>query len=637
MAWLTDWSKRIKLTIDSTNIDSDLTDFPVAITVVSGTNTESIIMNTVVSGGITDNFNATNGTPPDSALWSVAGVGSAATTNNKMRFSIGGGSSEGINIRTDGIYYACGDFDVQVDWENIGGNPSSYSLYTRLSVHTTDGYQYHNYYNYVSTSSHWQFLSRCYYGSTFNEAAPFVTINPTKLRIKRVGSTWSVYYWNGSSWTTLVAASAYVFSTAPVWFLINASNSSPSYPSATVDFDNFQVTSDWAYYDSSKKIAVTADDGTTQCPVEIQQWDVQDRKAILWTKVPTVSSGTDTNLYLYYDETKDDNDTYVGIVNSSPAQDVWDSNFKAVWHMNQHPSFGTDAIKNSASASNHGTSAGTMTSSDLVDGKIGKAIDFDGTDDYLNCGSDSSLDDISTITIETIFKPATWGDGAAGRIATKAVNNDDGWNTYIWDTEDNFGFQQGWSTTNGVWYTPTNSIILNEWYYSAVQYDRSYSTSDKPIIYLNTVSQTLSTLATPVGSIESDAAQDMVIGSRGGTDREFYGIIDEVRISDIHRSEAWIKATYYSNWDNLITYDSEQLRPIFLFNGYVRVEGTPAERTVCLYRRSTGELIDITTSSGAGGYFEVGSWYNEYHFVVILPELAETYNLLSYDKINPEI
>lgn len=632
-SWLTDWSKRLKLTIDSSKVDNDLADFPVAITIVSGTNTEPVIMNTVVSGGITDNFNAPNGTPPDSALWTAGGTGTTVVTNNKMRFSIPGVAGGSAYITTAGIYYACGDFDVQIDWENIGGNPSTYDLYTRIDAITTDGYQYRNYYNYVSAGSHWQFLSRCYYGSWFNETAPFVTINPTKLRIKRVGSTWSVYYWNGASWTTLVAASAYIFSTAPVYFRIYINNAT-SYPSATVDFDNFQVTSDWAYYDSSKKIAITTDDGLTQCPVEIQSWDVHERKAILWTKAPTITSGTDTNLYLYYDETKDDNDTYVGTVNSSPAQDVWDSNFKAVWHMNQHPSFGTDAIKNSTFTINHGTSAGTMTSIDLVDGKIGKAIDFDGSDDYINCGTDSSLDDITNLTFEATFKADTWGATGYGRVASKSnTSNINGWQVFL-TSVGGFGFIADYATTDAAWYV--TSISLNTWHHVAAQHTRGSPLKADGKMYINGVSKTI-TGTDGVGAVQSDAAEDMLIATRKDLDREFDGIIDEVRVSDVHRSAAWIKATYYSNFDNLIVYGAEQLRPIFLFYGTVLVEGTPAARTVCLYRRSTGALMGATTSSGTDGYFEIGSYYNEYHYVVILPELDEDYNLLGYDRIHPEI
>ena len=50
-----------------------------------------------------------------------------------------------------------------------------------------------------------------------------------------------------------------------------------------------------------KKIAITTSDGTTQCYVEIERWDDANEKAWLWVKVPSVASGAETDLYLYYD------------------------------------------------------------------------------------------------------------------------------------------------------------------------------------------------------------------------------------------------------------------------------------------------------------------------------------------------
>ena len=59
------------------------------------------------------------------------------------------------------------------------------------------------------------------------------------------------------------------------------------------------------------------------------------------------------------------------------------------------------------------------------------------------------------------------------------------------------------------------------------------------------------------GSIQNQSTS-IQIGCRAVDDnsRYFNGIIDEVRISTISRSNSWIKATYYSNSDNLIEYSS---------------------------------------------------------------------------------
>jgi len=85
--------------------------------------------------------------------------------------------------------------------------------------------------------------------------------------------------------------------------------------------------------DNRKKIAVTKDDGITQCYVEIERWDHALEKAWLHVKVPSISSSVDTDLYLYYDSTHADNTTYVGDTGS--RTEVWNSDYKAVWHLNE--------------------------------------------------------------------------------------------------------------------------------------------------------------------------------------------------------------------------------------------------------------------------------------------------------------
>jgi hypothetical protein len=47
--------------------------------------------------------------------------------------------------------------------------------------------------------------------------------------------------------------------------------------------------------------------------------------------------------------------------------------------------------------------------------------------------------------------------------------------------------------------------------------------------------------------------------------------------------------------------------------------------------------MDSTTSNSSTGYFELTSYYNDYHFIVILPLLTETYDLIAHDKIDPGV
>ena len=63
-------------------------------------------------------------------------------------------------------------------------------------------------------------------------------------------------------------------------------------------------------------------------------------------------------------------------------------------------------VKDYSKYSNDGTNYGAT----LIDpGFIGRALDFDGVDDYVNCGNDASLNITDAITIEMWVKPAVSG------------------------------------------------------------------------------------------------------------------------------------------------------------------------------------------------------------------------------------
>ena len=146
-----------------------------------------------------------------------------------------------------------------------------------------------------------------------------------------------------------------------------------------------------------KQIAITTSNGTTQCYVEIERWDTANEQAWLWVKVPDISSTIDTEFYLYFDRDTVDNTDYVGDINTIQTEKVWDSNFLVVYHFEQAPNV---TIYDSTSNNMDLGSYGSMSSSDLVDGIIGKAIHFDGYDDR--------LDSLKQITFED-FTFEAWG------------------------------------------------------------------------------------------------------------------------------------------------------------------------------------------------------------------------------------
>jgi len=144
--------------------------------------------------------------------------------------------------------------------------------------------------------------------------------------------------------------------------------------------------------------------GEVEVPVEIEAWDDENEEAFLWAKIPSIVSGTETEIYLHYDLERDDN-PYIGDTIDLVTQNVWDENFVGVWHMAQSP-IGTDSVLDSTINKYHGTPGGSMTSYDLVTSGTGKAINFDGSDDYILTGL--PLSEIAsgpvTITLDIITK-----------------------------------------------------------------------------------------------------------------------------------------------------------------------------------------------------------------------------------------
>lgn len=82
------------------------------------------------------------------------------------------------------------------------------------------------------------------------------------------------------------------------------------------------------------KIAVTDASGS-ELSVEVVRWDTV---GLLYVRVPIISQGVDTALYLYYDPDHADNTNYVGFTTDVAAEHVWESNFLAAWNGAKNPS-----------------------------------------------------------------------------------------------------------------------------------------------------------------------------------------------------------------------------------------------------------------------------------------------------------
>src|SRR3989304_9208122 len=107
----------------------------------------------------------------------------------------------------------------------------------------------------------------------------------------------------------------------------------------------------------------------TKLDHEIETCDDANNWAEFWVEVPTVDFDADTIIFMYYDN--------AGASDQQATQATWNSNYGAVWHLNN--TF-IDSTSSPISCTNSGTSA-------ITDEYIGDSRSWDGVDDYINCGS----------------------------------------------------------------------------------------------------------------------------------------------------------------------------------------------------------------------------------------------------------
>lgn len=192
----------------------------------------------------------------------------------------------------------------------------------------------------------------------------------------------------------------------------------------------------------------------------------------------------------------------------------------------------------------------TGTNITFVDGKYGKALDFNGIDTKVEINN-SSLHNIFTGggTVSAIFNPKSDGEGDAGRIVSTGASS----NGWILRTNQQSGdfvkiqFVMNFSTTDGNWETLAD-IPINEITHVALKYDDGDVTNN-PVLYINGIPRTvgnglLTETATPVGTRNSDATNPFWIGNNSPINATFDGWIDDVRVYGALKTNAEIKALF---------------------------------------------------------------------------------------------
>lgn len=346
---------------------------------------------------------------------------------------------------------------------------------------------------------------------------------------------------------------------------------------------------------------------------QIEHYDPTTGELVAWVKVPTLYANSATNLKMYYGNSDLANDR-----TDPSSEDVFNSIYEGVWHMDDDPE---SADLNDATGDNNAKMYGGMKSKDLIDGKIGKAIDFDGKDDYFAIDQKkySKKGEIETMTV-------------SGWLNTTYNNNNwqKNWSILDFDRSEYFnlfihGDGRAAFCTRGSGIVKANTTGIDDfyagnkgqlndgnWHHIVGVYDGT-----NKYLYIDGVlaaaknnahqGAKLGTGRTRYGFIGDGSEATTVNGKRNNM--YYDGQLDEIRLSNVVVSADWI-ATEFENQNSPATFStvvfSSVALPVELSSFNVKKVDEGAEITWVTESEINNDYFTIEKSSDGVDYSVLG-------------------------------
>lgn len=280
---------------------------------------------------------------------------------------------------------------------------------------------------------------------------------------------------------------------------------------------------------------VDPSDSSTVLSEQVEQWN-ESGDSYVWVKVPQIDAASSSDyIWLYY-----------GNASASDGQDaanVWDSNFKGVYHSSE--SSGSTIFDSTGNANNgtkNASSPPTPSTGQIAGGQTYAA----------NGNSNVSIPDSSSLDLTT-FTISAWV------LANGSLTNNDGWKTiFCKDNPTNYCMQTNPSSQLEVNYSiggswvdaaASTTVAQNTWYFVTGTYDGATLR-----LYVNGASS--AAIATTTTPPTNNSA--LVLGRSVSSVEYWPGNIDEARVSIGARSADWVKADYLSQSDTMLTYGNQE-------------------------------------------------------------------------------
>ena len=180
-----------------------------------------------------------------------------------------------------------------------------------------------------------------------------------------------------------------------------------------------------------------------------------------------------------------------------------------------------------------------MEAGDWITGKKGKALDFDGSDEYVSVANGAGLNPTTAYTASTWVKFDSFAN-QYGILLMKAITGGYHYRIYRDTTNLYFDVAAGAAGVSGL------TLETGRWYHIVMVYDGSQGTDATRLkVYLDGAAQTLSFSGSPPSSITA-ATNPVYLASNVGASLFHDGQMDEVRIYDRALSATEVAAMYGS-------------------------------------------------------------------------------------------
>ena len=277
-------------------------------------------------------------------------------------------------------------------------------------------------------------------------------------------------------------------------------------------------------------------------PYWIESYDQASEKGRIWVKVYSIPASDTTTIIMHYG-----NSNAESASSGTSTFELYDvSGIVGFWHMDEDSWSGASGEVKDETGVNDGTAQGGAST---TDGKFNRAGSFDGTDDYVDCGNDGSLDITNAVTIEGWVYSDLSGDdnnnhiivgktdhGLTNKIQYHLIHlfaagaSNDGKIAFTYHTQDGGYFD----------YTSNTVLPLQQLVHVAATYD---GTTQEVKLY---VDGNLDSTHSGHSSLPINSAPVTFAANADGGER-WDGTIDEVRIYNRALSEDEI-STIYDNY-----------------------------------------------------------------------------------------